>query len=1125
MGCTDRQWQTTDSQRRNTPGNDYRPRSIYRWEPDRVYTRAMRERGERPPTAPAAAPAPAGKGRGGAGRGSLLASRAERRSAAGRYTEARSRPDERRREQEAERQKKANLLQLPYQVPNDFFNGGAGLQPEQRVRQPETSAESLVRYALEALGVSPATAVSTPMTTSSAPTPQPTNPNTMPFPKIYLIDGSNVFHSMLIDNSDNVKAINRVSYFPNNPEKSIAHYFRRRTLTRNAFFHMSKYGEQQTTQNGGGPTQWRDLNPAPTAASTKLLSEYRVNIRSTIADVLNGDNADEMRIGLDGFVENRVADQEHSEPSLTMQAPVIIVFNEKSYHLLVDSTAAHTDWDIHNAEQYRSWGFTVSPPGFENDRCPAGKRFDRAARQSIFHMPRDDKGVSMFYRVLEATAVMHNWTYPVVFVPIHAEQQTAAKARDDARYGNQRAKLIKYEQRDLLGHSSARKLRVDDRETSNDKAILRDNESKCEFLLPSRDSNAVKEGTSLSHGWCEWDDCIISRMRDHLDELGFSVDCISSDTNLYKTDAPFADGDLPDYDLPSPGNAVEKNRATALYDPRTEHGYTGPDTRARTGSRPLLYPAIARKHFFDEFEEHLGAVVTDLAPTSLGSRYSSARTTNGYTTNGFTTGPNPDAETYMQAFRIKMPRAWSEAQAVRGWDVSDAGDNCETNVALPLKFRFQLPRKQCLATFPPGQSVAFTDNIVQDEQVVHIYGNADRALYYLALLSQSESVATAVDGSVLKLDNPMLADYSPDPYPQKYLLPGYTNVSGSNPGNLRQPEPYYNTKVGPYNEVDVGGEPNPRSPQSMRTQMMRIRTWVLQYWMRTHEPGLKYGEGHGVKGADFRQDEVAIQQHRDPRGYEIQTDFRSEISPRDILAFAQGFTVFGSTLERNSGSRFEYCLLLQHELLRDRLVMLRDAANYLQLKHRAAADSDPNKAIFRNRFWEAVQIANKECSMLKLDALRDAATVQSGGKSAEARIRLQQETAELQTWLAVRRWQPLPHTRMTGATNEPREFLRSSGGTSLANSADALGKFNLDQRRAFLANQYNRDRVTRDRTQRQNALANHIHQLNQLVIADNQAMTFDNQMQYIRRLTGEEKNTLFEARKEHSGIGNPTRIH
>jgi len=1029
QGCRDRAWQTADSQRRNPGANDYRPRNIYRWEPDRVYTKAMRARG----------------------------------------------------------------IALPYQVPSDFDDVGG------QVRPPNTSAEALVRYVLEAIGASPLTAAASRM---MPPDFVSGLPNDVPFPKIYLVDGSNVFHTNVYNERE--KAINRVSYFANNPEHVIASYFRRRTLVRNAFFHMSKYGEQPLPpETPGTPqwTQWQDTGARPSNQNLAM-SAYRTQIRSKIADVLDDTRPHDMVFGLDGFLEDPVTRQ----PILAFHAPVILLFNEKSYNQLIDSAISKHHWDLNNAYAYREWGYTISPPGGPGDKCDARKKYYNASagQQGVFNVPRDSKGVSMFYRVLEATAVMHNWTHPVIFLPIQAEQKTAAHSEGDRSTPAERAKIVKYEQGDLDDGFYSRRSEVDDRETLNNKSDMKKpQESKCEFRLPHRYDPNRKTGTTLSHGWCEWDDCILSRMRDHLDELGFSVDCISADTNVYKTDAPFADGDIPDYELPGPG--VQKSREDGTYNDNTAHDGPG----LRPGCRPLLYPTIARKHFFDEFEKHMSAVVSD---GNLQGRYKGQRQQNGFGVDEYTVQLKPNL-TIMQKFRLDMADAWENTQARQAGARSDSGARCESDFpGLRQGFAFALPRKRFqLTNIAP---ISYRESIEPDEQVLHIYGNADRALYYLALLSQAHPEAKDLDGTVLSLGDPAnsraLEDYSPDPYPNALLLPGFARPG--DPQLRRMPEPWYNSGV------DFGASSTFNDELVVQ---MRSCTAALQA-ARPAVADPFYGTLHpGIKGADFRANPVK-EVHNRVMGVVGEMDFSSEIKPADIVAAAQGFSRAGGPLQSTKllSSRFENCLLLQHELLRDRLVMLRDAANYMNFMGNVV----PLQPAYEYQyFWQAVQIANRECSMLKLDALRDAATAQSGGESARARIRLQQEMAEMRSWLAEKRYQPFPNTPITNATGQLREPDKRTA-RQPANT-EALGSFTPAARDAFLRTEYTVDDVTRLRTERQDALAIRIDELNQLEDIDDPRRTFFHRREYINRLTREQQDQLFEAHEIDEALCPPIRIH
>ena len=161
--------------------------------------------------------------------------------------------------------------------------------------------------------------------------------------------------------------------------------------------------------------------------------------------------------------------------------------------------------------------------------------------------------------------------------------------------------------------------------------------------------------------------------------------------------------------------------------------------------------------------------------------------------------------------------------------------------------------------------------------------------------------------------------------------------------------------------------------------------------------------------------------------------------------------------------------------------------------------------------------------MLKLDALRDAATVQSGGDSARARVRLQQEMAEMQNWLAEKRHQPFPNGILRGGNG----FLREPDKTTAALLANipTRGSFAPADRDTFLAAAYNADAVTQARTQRQDAMAVFIDQLNQRVDVNDSQTTVANQVQYIGTLTQAQQDQLFEARRIDQALCPPMRIH
>ena len=331
--------------------------------------------------------------------------------------------------------------------------------------------------------------------------------------------------------AENITGFDRYFDFKQNPGEKLAMYLQRRTEARHFFLsHLHGEVEIQARQPSGEDYALAETKkehyifergwtaPDPTTGLRRCkMYAHLMPVHDGLAALETLDNGAVHKRLIEGVLSQR---SEHAPAG-----PVVIMLNEKSYNNLCNK-ASTLQADLDMVQQRLAAGADLNELRYERG---AGGRI-----QKVFFNARDKQGKSLFYRVLEATECFHKWQHPVIFA-INDEY-----AVDVAKPNNNR---------DVGGNHV-----VHQKNTKRGLFVFHDNTP----TQPSLDSHAEHRdhyhnlnGTSTRTAFCdkilssnvhankEWDDALLSRVRDRLDKLGMSVHLISDDRDVYKTDHPF----------------------------------------------------------------------------------------------------------------------------------------------------------------------------------------------------------------------------------------------------------------------------------------------------------------------------------------------------------------------------------------------------------------------------------------------------------------------------------------------------------------------------------------------------------------------------------------------------------
>ena len=362
---------------------------------------------------------------------------------------------------------------------------------------------------------------------------------------VYLLDGSNMFHTQDANgwtrnaqeqsnqrtfNPDpsgdyknaagatmpgkNVTGFERYFEFDQDPGHKVAMYLKRRSEARRFFLSL--------------------LRRDPTITKTDNNIEFRVShehyvfeqdaetptiarMRSHFLKVHDGLNAlQSANRDVYSKLERSVLDQSRDDAPA---GPVVVVINEKSYNNILNK------WSREDVDKKM-----VRNDADKNGELRHDKKRHTEDIAKVYFNTRDRQGKSLFYRVLETTAGLHKWSHPVVF-SINDELEVNPNIGNNSN-------------RDIGGNHS-----MHDNGVSRFVFHHSTPENPSQFAgpvteqhqvdgRPRRTAVAGKFVTEESHDNKEWDDALLSRVRDRLDRLGISAHSISDDKNVYKTDHP-----------------------------------------------------------------------------------------------------------------------------------------------------------------------------------------------------------------------------------------------------------------------------------------------------------------------------------------------------------------------------------------------------------------------------------------------------------------------------------------------------------------------------------------------------------------------------------------------------------
>ena len=393
---------------------------------------------------------------------------------------------------------------------------------------------------------------------------------------VYLLDGSNMFHTQdanrwtpgaveqsrqdtfnpipsgMYTNAEDeempgsdVTGFQRYFDFDEDPGQKIAMYLKRRTEARKFFLHLLRSKPTMTKgEDGINDLKFQvaqehyifERAGKETPDSTKMRSHF-AKVRELLLKLLEDEQEEkDENYTVYPRLKASVLDQSSKDaPS----GPVVIVINEKSYNNIVNKFS-QTDADKR---------LVINDDGDNNElRRDVNRGAARGASpvtpgniRKVYFNTRDKQGKSLFYRVLETTAGLHKWKHPVVF-SINDETEVSAQRGNVSNRDIGGNHSQHYEQGDtkvgrfVFHHSTPEN--PSEFQSGGYYTTRHDVSTGGGGRFQRRTAIADKFVTQALHSNKEWDDTLLSRVRDGLDRLGISAHSISNDKNVYKTDHP-----------------------------------------------------------------------------------------------------------------------------------------------------------------------------------------------------------------------------------------------------------------------------------------------------------------------------------------------------------------------------------------------------------------------------------------------------------------------------------------------------------------------------------------------------------------------------------------------------------
>ena len=420
---------------------------------------------------------------------------------------------------------------------------------------------------------------------------------------VYLLDGSNMFHTQdanrwtrrAVEQSEgqdtfnpdpeetyenaegdeargsDVTGFERYFDFDEDPGQKIAMYLKRRTEAREFFLHLLR---REPTMTKGEDTSNIDFQVAQehyiferaseeTPDSTTMKPHFK-EVRRLLLE-LEQDELDKKFKVYDRLKKSVLDQSSEDAPS----GPVVIVINEKSYNNIVNKfSQTEADKQLVVDDHARN-------SELRRDVCRGARRVTPNDVTKVYFNTRDKQGKSLFYRVLETTAGLHKWEHPVVF-SINDETEVSAEVGNVSNRDIGGNHSQHYQQggekvgRFVFHHSTPENpSEFQNRDYNTRHSVKVGNEPRYQ----RRTAIAGKFVTQALHSNKEWDDTLLSRVRDGLDRLGISAHSISNDKNVYKTDHPCLPKERCDDECLYPVSYDSKWRES-LAEYRVRHGLT-----------------------------------------------------------------------------------------------------------------------------------------------------------------------------------------------------------------------------------------------------------------------------------------------------------------------------------------------------------------------------------------------------------------------------------------------------------------------------------------------------------------------------------------------------------------------
>ena len=335
------------------------------------------------------------------------------------------------------------------------------------------------------------------------------------------------------DFATNITGFDRYFDFKHNPGEKLAMYLQRRTEARRFFLsHLHGDVDMEVLKPSKDDLAIAEVkkehyifergwtqDPVTRAKRSKMHA-HLIPVHRDLAELKKLDDGEVHKRLIDGVLKQQ---SEHAPAG-----PVVIMLNEKSYNNFCNKSSK-LQADL-NMVQRQLDHTGPNPPDLNElryEKDPTG------TVRKVFFNARDKKGKSLYYRVLEATECFHKWQHPVIFAINDEYTVDAAKPENNRDVGGNHVVHQKDPKRGLfVFHEStptqpSLDSRVEHRPEYHD---LDGNVTRTAFCEKRLSSNV--------HANKEWDDALLSRVRDRLDKLGMSVHSISDDRDVYKTDHP-----------------------------------------------------------------------------------------------------------------------------------------------------------------------------------------------------------------------------------------------------------------------------------------------------------------------------------------------------------------------------------------------------------------------------------------------------------------------------------------------------------------------------------------------------------------------------------------------------------